>query len=387
MQVKQIYGIVNATAKEVLGETAVVNEDLSNIVDLGKAVFESNAVDNYIKTLVDRIGKVVFVNRKYAGSAPKVLRDGWEWGSVLQKIRAELPDAVANESWQLTAKTSYDPNVFNPPIVANKFFNGKVTFEVDLSITQKQIEESFTSLTQYNAFIDLIYNKVEQKMTIAFDGLIRSTINNMIAETIYKENTTGSSTYATQSGVRAVNLLFLYKKVNPTSKITKETALTDADFLKFATFTINNYIERLQGASKLYNVNGTEKFTPKEYMHVVLLSDFANASASYLQADTFHKDLVALPMYEKNVFWQGSGTKATTLECSKINVKSSGNHTVEIDGILGVIFDHDALGVANMDRRVPSQYNPKGEFWNLFYKYDAQYFGDLDENFVVFFMQ
>ena len=387
MLVKQAYELVNSTTKEILGDSVVINEDLTNVVDLGKALYDANAVDNYVKTLVDRIGKVIFVNRKYSGSAPSIMRDGWEWGSVLQKIRADLPDAVVNESWQLTAKTSYDPNVYNPPKVANKFFNSKLTFEIDLSITKIQVQESFTSPVHMNAFLDMIYNKVETKMTIAFDGLIRSTINNMIGETIYAENKSGSSTYTTQSGVRAVNLLYLFNQQKGGEALTKDKALTNAEFLKFATYTINNYIERMKGASKLYNVNGTEKFTPEDLLHVVLLSDFANASASYLQADTFHKELVSLPKYEKTVYWQGSGKKASTTDCSTINVKTSANHSVNLDGVIGVLFDHDACGVCNTDRRSPTEYNAKGEFWNIFYKFDGSFFNDLDENCVVFFIQ
>lgn len=49
MDVKQVFEITNAMAKEFLGETAVVAEDLSNVVDIGSKIFETTDVDNYVK--------------------------------------------------------------------------------------------------------------------------------------------------------------------------------------------------------------------------------------------------------------------------------------------------------------------------------------------------
>ena len=102
MQVKQIYTLMNSVSNEVLGKTDLVKEDLTGVIDLGKEVFNQNAVDNYVKSLVNHIGKVIFVNRPYAGKVPSVLMDSWEFGSVLEKISADIPQATENESWSLT---------------------------------------------------------------------------------------------------------------------------------------------------------------------------------------------------------------------------------------------------------------------------------------------
>ena len=139
MQVTQIYSIINTVTQEVLGKSEVVAENLSNIVDVGTEIINANAVDNYVRSLVDHIGRVVFVDRAYRGSAPSVLMDGWEYGSVLEKITAELPDATENESWNLQDKKSYDPNIFYKPQVSAKFFNKRVTFEIPMSFTEKQV--------------------------------------------------------------------------------------------------------------------------------------------------------------------------------------------------------------------------------------------------------
>ena len=383
MKVSQIYELMNSVTKEVLGEEAVVNEDLSNVVDIGTALFNASAIDAYVKSLVNHIGKVIFVNRPYSGSVPSVLMDGWEFGSVLEKISADIPEATENESWELENGTSYDPNIFYKPSVTAKFFNSKVTFEVPMSFTEKQVKQSFSSAEQLNGFLSMLYNAVDKSMTIKIDSLVMRTINNMIAETIYADYQ-GAST-STKSGVRAVNLLKLYNDKFSTS-LTAEAAITDPAFVRFASYTLGLYSDRLSKISTLFNVEGKERFTSADYLHVVLLSDFAKAADAYLQSDTYHNELTKLPNAETVPYWQASGTGYDFDSVSKIDVKTASNNTVSQTGILGVMFDRDALGVTNLDRRVTTNYNPKAEFYSNWYKFDAGYFNDLSENFVVFFV-
>jgi hypothetical protein len=382
MTVAQIYNIINPITKEILGETAVVNEDLSNIVDIGKEIFDATDVDNYVKSLVNHIGRVIFVNRPYSGGAPSVLMDGWEYGSVLEKISAELPEATENESWELTDGASYDPNIFYKPKVSAKFFNKRVTFEIPMSFTERQVKESFSDAAQLNGFLSMLYNAVDKSMTIKIDSLVMRTINNMIAETLHDFNNGGDYT---GTGIRAVNLLKLYNDDKGTD-LTAEKSIKDPDFIRFASYIMGLYMERLSKISSLFNIGGKDRFTPRDLLHVVLLSDFAKASDSFSMSSTFHNEFVALPKGEIVPYWQGSGTDYSFSSVSSINVKTASGDTVSASGIIGVMFDRDALGVTNLDRRVTTNYNPKAEFFSNWYKFDAGYFNDMNENFVLFYV-
>ena len=397
MEVKQIYTLINSVSGEVLGKTDIVTEDLTGIVDLGKEVFNQNAVDNYVKSLVNHIGKVIFVNRPYAGKVPSVLMDAWEFGSVLEKISADVPKAEENDTWNLQDGHTYDQDVFHKPTVTAKFFNSKVTFEVPVSITERQVKESFSNAAQLNGFISMIYAAVEKSMTIKADALIMRTINNMIAETVLADAQAFGATAAgdmagadlsSASTARCVNLLKLYNdKTGASTKLTAAKAITDPDFIRFASYVMGTYADRLQSISTVFNVGGKERFTPKDMLHVVLLSDFAKAAQTYLYSDTFNRGDVLLPQAETVPFWQGSGQNYEFASTGNINIKESGGKDVEITGVLGVMFDRDALGVCNLDRRVTTNYNAKAEFFNNYYKFDAGYFNDTNENFVVFFIE
>lgn len=393
MKIEQVYSLVNASTKEILGETDIVAQDLSNIVDIGTSIINSNNVDNYVKSLVDHIGKVIFVNRPYSGSVPSVLMDKWEFGSVLEKISADLPEAVENKSYELSNGVDYSPNVFYKPTVSAKFYNSKVTFEVDMSFTERQVKESFSNAEQLNAFVSMLYNAVERSMTVKIDSLVMSTINNAIAQVVnhaMPEVENGDYSQATTTP-QAINLLKVYNDTF-TKTLTKTTCLTDPDFLKWCCIMLSTFAKRMSRMSTLFNVGGKPRFTPKEDLNIIMLQDFYANMRVNLASDTYNKEDLLLPTDITTIpYWQGSGNDYGSNKVAKINVTiktgESTTKTIEMSGIMCVMFDRNALGVCNMDRRVTTNYNPKAEFYNNFYKFDCSYFNDLDENFIVFFIQ
>ena len=383
MEIKQVYEIVNTATQEAIGESAVVNEDLSNIVDVGTAIFNASAFDAYVKSLVNHIGKVIFVNRPYRGSAPSVLMDAWEYGSVVEKISSEMPEAVENESCELTDGASYDPNVFHAPKAEAKFFNKMTTFEIDRSITERQVRQSFSSATQLNAFISMLFNEVEKSLTVKNDSLIMRTVDNMIVETMYAQYSGGAITGA--GGPKAVNLLARYN-TQYSKELTAAKAILDPDFIRYAAYTMALYVDRLTRMSTLFNIGGKQRFTPKDLQHIVMLSEFRAAADVFLQSTTFHDEYTKLVNAETVPFWQGSGTDYAFSSTGKIDAVTVAGHSQTVTGVLGCIWDRDALGVMNFNSRVTTQYNAKAEFTNYFYKRDARYFNDMNENFIVFFV-
>lgn len=386
MKIEQVHTLVNSITEEVTGESDLLNEDLSNVVQVGKTVQNIDGWQNkFVQALVDRIGRTVFVSRPYAGSAPKVLMDAWEFGSILMKISSDLPEAVENESWELTDGESYDPFVYKANTADAKFYNGLVTFEIDKSILDRQLKSSFANASELNAFISMIFNEVEKSLTIKNDSLVMRTINSFIGDTFYDLDNAG--VYSGKTGTRAVNLLYMYnQKFGKT--LTAADALYTPEFLRFASFTMSLYVKRLSKMSTLFNIGGKQRFTTPDVLHTVFLDEFAQAAGVYLYdaANQFNSESLKFPSAETVPFWQGSGLNYDFIKTGAINVKTGAGHTVTASGILGVMFDRDALGVCNQNSRVTTQYNAKAEFTNYFYKRDARYFTDNNENFVVFYV-
>lgn len=373
MKINQIATILNQINQEVIGESAVIEEDLSNIVDVGRAITSATTwddnFDNYVKKLIDKVGKTMFVDRVYQSTAPSILHDSWEYGSILEKVRCDVGDFEANKEWTLTPETQFDVFKFQPASVQAKYFNSKTTYQLRISITQKQMKSAFNSASAMNSFISMIENRIQMKMTLASDALIMRTIVNLIAEKIKANN-------------NVVNLLAEYKTATG-STITAKTALTDKEFLRFAAKTIMQYKKLIATASMLYNNDGYVTFTPAERLKAVFASDFDLALKTSLYADTYNEEFVKLDGYSIVPFWQGSGT--TNNDHLKINaVPASGGPAVVKDGVVAVLFDEYAAAVCNEEPEVSSIFNPEGRFWNYFYTYDASFMNDLGENAIVF---
>lgn len=385
MKVNQTYDFVNKATEQATGQTGLVQEDLSNIVEVGKIILNaSDTKDKFLNALVNRIGREIFVDRKYTGFAPTLIRDAWEFGSIKMKVSGRLKEATENESWLLNDGTSYDPNIFYGSDVVVRFWNTKTTFEIPMSIGEEQLKQSFLSAEAMGRFISMLFNDIETSMTIKNDEVILRTINNMIGETIYADYQGG--TLSASTGVKAINLLYEYNAVHTGATLTASNCLESKEFLAFASARMEIAKARLSRASKLFNIGGEVRFTPEDRLHVVMLDVFKAKSDTYLGASTFHKELVALPQAYVTPYWQGSGTDYAFGSASKIYITTTEGHSVTADGILAVMFDRDACGIDNENKRVTTNYNGKAEFTNYWSKMDSQQWNDFNENFVVFFI-
>lgn len=393
MKVTQVATLINSVTSEIIGEGAVINEDLSNVVDIGKAIFDNTSYDNFVRSLVDHIGRVIFVDRVYTGNTLAIKRDAWEYGSVLEKIIAGLPAATENETWELEDGASYDPNVFTKPEVAAKFFDKRITFEIPLSIADKQVKSAFSSATQLNAFVSMLWGMVDKSMAVKLEGLASRLVNNMIATTVNASfPNVADNDYSGMTSVKAINLLYQYNTdygLTGSSALTTSNCLLSADFLKYASLQIEKTLSRMTRISTLFNIGAQPRFTPRDKQHLILLSDFKAASDCMLQSGVFHDQYTALPNATEVPYWQGSGTGYALSSVANVHVEiPSGGSTKEINVgyVLGCAFDDDALMLACLDERTTSNYNAKAEFTNYWRKVECGLLQDNNENFVLWYI-
>ena len=373
MNVTQLKTLLNDfIIPETLGTADTHLENLTDVVtvgqDISNALTASDHLDNFVKKLIDRIGKEINWERPYISAAPNILKDSWEYGSALLKTRCDLSDFEISDTWALTAGTNYLDGTFNPPDISAKLYNKRSAMQIDCSFAERQLMEAFTNANALGAFLGMIESRINDTMTVALDSLIMRTINTYIA----MKSSTGNC---------VVNLLSLYN-TRFTQSLTAANCCTDKDFLRFAAYTILLYRSRIRLMSKQYNVGGVASHTPIERQKLVLLSEFAKGADVYLQSDTYHDELVQTGDYFEVPCWQGNKGN-TWNNNSSIAITYNGSNITQ-GGVLGVLFDDYACMVCCENRRTTSQYVPKGEFYNNYYKADAEYLIDTDENGVVF---
>lgn len=382
MKINQIATILNEINKEYSGETPItaVNEDLSNIVDVGQELTTETTdiakfFETYAKKIIDKVGKVVIVDRTYKSTAPNIEKDAWEYGSVMEKIRVSVNELSDDTTWSLKRGDTPEQFEYQPAEMSAKYFDDYDVFKTQISLPEKTLQSAFKSARDMNRLIAAVENRIKMKLAISRDNLIRRTINNLIAEKI--------------AANQDINLLAMYNQQSgSTSTLTPDQAIINPSFLRYAVFQIMKYKKMINEPSVLFGDSDYVNFTPDADMKMILLDTFVSSSEVFMESDTYHNELVSLGKnYQTVPFWQGSGTDLSFPfgTVSGINVKTASSGTkVQTSGVIGVIFDTDAAAVCMEDLQTTGIYVPNGRFYNYWYYVNARYMNDLSENVLVF---
>lgn len=385
MKVNQIASILNEVYAEIIGESALVAEDLSNIVDVGRQITATTQwadnFDNYVGKIIDKVGQTIFATKNYEKRSLGLWKSGSEYGSILEKIRVDVGDYTDNAAWQLTdspAPTFTDLFEFVPATVSAKYFNMYTTFKLKISIPEYQVRSAFNSASEMSRFFDRIFVRVETKMNLAMENLEKRVVAGLVAEKIKSNN-------------NVINLLADYKTESGNTTLTAATAMMDKDFLAFASKQIGVYRGLLREETMLFNDDGYVTHTNDDELHILMLTDFAKSLENTLYANTFHEQYLKVEGFREVGYWQGIGTSAAYNDRSSINVippsggtGTGGDEPVVQSGIVCVMFDDQAAMVYNEMPTVRALPNPDGDFTNYWYKFKAGYFCDTGENAIVF---
>lgn len=402
MKVEQIASILNDLNDAMVGADTTFADDLSNIVDAGKSVLNytgdnNENYENYIKKLIDRVGKVIFVDREYRSQAPNILKDSWEYGSILMKVRVELMDNQNNTTWQLAdipngtglsndqdsqgnpiIPSRLDPFVLNKPNAQAKFYNKRVSYEIPITIADYQLRSAFLSASEMARFVAQIENRIRVKKTLDIDALIMATIRNLAG-------------YKIATG-KAINLLPLYNQTLPAaSAITADDYWTNPDAIRFANKSISLNKKYMTAASTLFNEGDYVTFTPEDRLKAVFLAEYVKDAEVYLYSDTFHNEYDKLEGYNEVAYWQGTSTDGSLESRSGIygTFISDDEKTVTggiNSGVIAALFDEEAAVVCCENERTTSQRNGRAEYVNYFYKYDCGVINDFQENCIIFYV-
>lgn len=372
----QVYTILNSVSKQMWGEAAIAVTDTSSMVAMGTKVLSSSAdTDAFWNVLPNRIGRTVFSMRRYVDIDPNVVKHSFDFGLFLQKIYVDLPAAMENYAWEVGSEDytpTYAPVI--KPSVKNKIFDSLNVFDIDVTVPDSILKTAFLSAQAMGTLISAIFMAQDNALTCYIESLINLTRGSFIARKLNGKKACG-----------AINLLTDYN-TRFTKTLTAAAALTDADFLKYSSMTISMWCRRMRKMSSLFNEEGYRRHTSASDLVLTVLDEYAAATASYLEADTFHRELVALPRYNTVPYWQGSGKSFAFADTSAINIKLSDELTVAQTGIIAVAYDYQALG-AMIDRQYSeTERNNRDQYTNYYTKLERGMFNDMSENGIVFYI-
>lgn len=390
-QVKQITSLINDIVEDLTAKSAAIQTlDTSNVVSLGKAISDLNLYEGFFGSLVNRLAKTAYMVRVYDGAdSRRILRDEHEYGAFIQKVYYTAPAFVDNPEYKIpqytgggaidTYNQSSPYGVSGIVTVQAMLFGAQGTFALEIVRPVDQIRSAFLSEAEMIRFIDGIYVTIENELKLAEEGLVNAAVSTAIAADI--------------QGGKVRNLLTEYNTINSDTPITDEdVALSDPDFLKYASKEIRKTIKFMRKMSTAFNVGGYKTFTPDDRLVCEVLTEMASAMDTYLESDTFHKELVALPAYDEVPFWQFQGQNGGAFgDTSKIDITNEGLVTetnltgnVSADGIVAFVHDIEHVAAYFGHRRSWEKYNERDDIYIHGETARKGYAVDLNANGVVF---
>ena len=388
MKYKEIGEALNEVYAEIIGESDLIKEDLSNIVEVGKKITAESAFDdsfeNYTKKLVDKVGKIIFRHNKLELPHLPIWKDSWEFGSIAEKVRVEAPATSEDKSFDLSNYTGEDVFKLSIPKASAKFFNNSTTFQLKISLPKVQIKSAWNSAREMSQFISLIENTIKQKLAIDLLSLEYRTQVNLIAEKF-------------KAGNKAclINLLAEYVKETGDNSVNASNFLVDEDALRFTNKKIGMMRDLINKPSILYADGGYMNVTAPDEQLLIILTDLDKALASYLYSVNRHNEYIKLDKYSIVPYWQSGGTDDDYKSRSKINVipASEGDGSdgrdrmvIEEENILAILQDYRASAVTCQHSDVESINVPDARMVNYWYFEDANYINDTDENVIIFYV-
>ena len=391
--IKQIASIVNDAVTDALGTDSLKDISTTDFVSMGKAIDAANAYENFYGSLVNRLTGTIFAVREYSPTTRGILRDEDAFGAFKQKVHYNIATAVANPAHQIptvngetgartyTQSSPYDVNTTLQ--IKALVFGGQGTWSIEVIRPIDQIRTAFVNAAEMAAFIDGLYVYIENSIKLELEAIERAAANTGIARALKKGHSR--------------NLLAEYNASVPAGDVlTADTCLTNMEFLKFASKAINDTLGYMESMSTLFNEGAMPKFTPRDRAVVEMLHSFVSASEMYLQADTFHNDLVSLPLFNDVKFWQTAGTSFAFDDVSKISVQhddfivdptdETDTGLVTQDGIICFIHDIDAIAAFFGYRRTWEEVNNRSDVVIHGEQARKGYAVDPNENMVVFYI-
>lgn len=380
MKVFQSAPLINSASKQMWGKDAPSVQDTSDLVTLGRKIINSDTdKEQFTGILFDRVKRTVIRTLDMSIDMKNIFMDENTYMGILQKINVAPIMASEDNSWNI-GQDDYQTTIWeiNKPNLSQTFFDNLSAFTIPVTIPDVLYKSAFLEGTM-DAFITAIFSTIEMTLVMYINTLSHLAVTNLIAERI-------------KAG-KGVNLLKVFHDEGGSTDVTASNARRNQDFLKESGMIIRNYIKYMKNPSVLFN-DGTElRATARDNMHVIMLSDFASSFATYLQSDTFHNELTALPFYDEIMFWQNTGNTTPNFAFnSSINIvpaseadKSTPTAVVQ-SGIVCLIADRQAVGVTVMEDWSGADRNNRERYTNYTFGANRGYFNDLSENAVVFYI-
>lgn len=388
MSFKQSATLLNAIMEQITGTSQLTVVDESEFVSVATTALQTG-YDQLNKAVSQVLSRSIYSARAYSPVYPSIERNSEVWGGIVRKVTFLDLDFIDDQAFSLTdGQTGPDPFLVNKQkAVQFNFYGGNVK-ELVVTTTEDQLRQAFSSSADFGSFMSAQAQNLINQLNQKIEAESRIAVNNLIASAI------------TADGDQVVHLITEYKAETGNNTISKSNYLSNSEFEPFAKWmygrlnTLKQFMaersEKFHNQITSYNGASLTKpilrHTPDQYMNIFMLSDFMNQVDASALSGIYNQELLSIGSFQKVNFWQSIDTpSAVDLYPNVLKADGTCEKGSEVneDGIVGILFDDEAVGISIIDEGVRSIENPRGRYFNNWYNWSTRWYNDQTENHVV----
>lgn len=381
---EQAASLLNAIRKQATGADPVQMVNTSDFVSCAQVTL-ANGVDPILGAISQMIGRTIFSIRPYSRKFKGLYMDAQRFGYITRKLQIADKDFSNSSRFALVDGQSVDQWIVSKANVLMTQFYGQNVFEKQAPTVYKdQLDVAFSSPEELGRFYTMQLQNTLDMIEQSKETVTRATIGNFIGGKI-----------AAANGV--IHVLTEYNAETGITPALTATTVYDpqyfGDFCKWLFARMENVSNLMTERSEEFQINVTGKVinhhTPKERQKSYILSKFLGEMKARVNSGAYHDSFLTFTDVEEVNYWQGIKTP-DTINVTPVYMKNDGTlqtaaNPVSQAGVLGVIFDEEALGVNVFNEYVLSTpMNARGAYANSFYHFTQRYFNDFCEKFCVF---
>ena len=378
MSTEQAYALINAVHEQVTGQSDIQATDPSSFVSVAQATLRCG-YDEVMNAISQVLSRTIIAVRPYSRKFRGLEFTADRWGGIVRKINFIEGETEEDNTYNLTDGNSIDQYVIDKPKVLETHYYGQDVFKDKYTVLTRQLDVAFSSEAEFSAFMAGVATHFSNMWEQWLENLSRTTLLNFMAGKINN----GNVVYLLDEYNAATGL-----SLTPTS--VRDPA-NYSGFMKWAYARVAEISRLMTERSVLFQTELTDlpivRHTPVEDQNTIMLASFLESMKAEVQSGAYNDSFLNYAVSESVSYWQAI-TDPAEINVTPVQLKADGDFetgdAVEMDNILGVIFDRDAVGYnIAQNEIVASPYNAAGQYYNLFHHAKVRLENDFTEKGIV----
>ena len=388
MSFEQSAAFLTALYEEATGQSPAIKvSNTADFTSVGTTLLQGG-LDPIIGALAQVLDRTIFAMRVYNKKFDDITLDEIRWGAVTRKVNFIDTDLDAQDDrLALTDGYSIDPYVVKKPKAVSLQFYGATQYQDHITIFRDQLDSALRDAAEFGRFISGVMTNIDNKHKQIEEAEARGMLINFI------------TAKALADSANCINVLQAYYDETGTA-LTPQNMFAVSNYTEFTRWLagfMTTLADKLAERTEKYhmNITGSElmRFTDGANLRKYISANVANYLETAVAANLYNPERLSVITdgMRKMTFWQNIdnpySVKATPayLDVSDGTIAEALS-AVQVDNIVGVLFDRDALGMVKRSTwSGASPFNPRGGYYNLFWHWTQQTYNDFTENFVVLY--